>query len=84
MRPEVLDLLKSGSFWQHESGISCKIEQNSIQTLVQLTQCLIDALPADNKYHIMMVKTNRTNITSSLRRVIIGERSTLYKWRLIK
>jgi hypothetical protein len=66
---EILVALQNGMIWTHKDGFLLKIHPNSLQTMQQIKQCLVDCLPEEHKDRKRMMH-NQTSV-NYLRSLII-------------
>jgi hypothetical protein len=46
--PEVSFAIKTGMIWKHKDGFVCKLKPNSVETVKEIIEKLIDCLPKDH------------------------------------
>lgn len=86
MAPEVRAALYEGSVWYHApTNTSLEVPPNQVLTLSELKDTFIRALPeGDADRERLATTANNVNVTSNIRKVIMGQRQTAYGWRLCR
>ncbi len=66
--PETLKAIEQGMIWRHKEGFEVRIPPNTIETIEQIKQLLIDSLPEDHGSRERILK-NKTSV-NYIRKVI--------------
>lgn len=78
-------LYKGATFIHSRTGTKVILKPEEALTLTQLKNILVAALPKDDVDRAILEKAEKpVNVTSSLAKIIKGERPSAYGWKLIK